>query len=75
MFDELPQEIQLRAHKQYALFSENPWHPSLYLKRVGEFWSVRITDAYRALAVREGEVFTWVWIGDHDAYERILGDR
>jgi hypothetical protein len=24
------------------------------------------------LAVREGNAFTWFWIGPHDEYERIL---
>ena len=24
------------------------------------------------LAVREGNIFTWFWIGPHDEYERII---
>lgn len=71
-YEALPQEIQRRASKQYAIFAENPRHPSLQLKPVGEFWSVRVTDAYRALAVREDNIFTWFWIGPHDEYERLL---
>ncbi|MCX6596866.1 MAG: hypothetical protein NTV70_10925 [Acidobacteria bacterium] len=39
---------------------------------MGEFWSVRVNEAYRALAVREGNVFTWFWIGAHDEYERMI---
>jgi len=65
----LPEDIQRRAEKQYELFEENPFHPSLHLKPVGDFWSVRVTDNYRALAVRNGNDFTWVWIGPHDEYE------
>jgi len=42
------------------------------LKQVGEFWSVRIKDGYRALALGDGNRFTWVWIGSHDDYERKL---
>ena len=72
LFDELPDEIQQRAEKQYALFAQNPAHPSLQLKPVGAFWAVRVTEAYRALAVRSGNEFTWVWIGHHDEYERII---
>jgi len=68
----LPSGIQQRAFKQYTLFAANPRHPSLQLKPVGEFWSVRVTEAYRALAVREGDTFTWFWIGSHDDYERII---
>jgi hypothetical protein len=42
------------------------------LKPVAGFWSARVTDAYRVLALREGNVFTWFWIGTHDDYERLL---
>ena len=73
LFDRLPPDIRARAEKQYALFSSNPAHPSLHLKQIGEFWSVRITDAYRTLALRKDNEFTWVWIGPHDEYERIIG--
>jgi len=44
----------------------------MQLKPVGEFWSVRITEGYRALAVREGNVFTWFWIGTHTGYQRMI---
>jgi len=64
--------IQARARKQFELFSADPVHPSLHLKQAGDFWSVRITKAYRALALRSGDEFTWVWIGTHDEYERML---
>ena len=70
----LPLEIQRRADKQFALLRENPAHPSLQLKPVGEFWSCRVSEAYRALAVRDGNTFTWFWIGKHDGYERLLSD-
>lgn len=72
LFDQLPKEIQARAQKQYELFASDPGHPSLHLKHAGEFWSVRITEAYRALALRNQNEFTWVWIGPHDQYERMI---
>jgi hypothetical protein len=71
-YDGLPEEIRRRAAKQYAIFAQNPRHPSLQLKPVGEFWSIRVTNAYRALAVREENVFTWFWIGTHGEYERSI---
>jgi hypothetical protein len=71
-YDGLPEEIRRRAVKRYAIFAQNPRHPSLQLKPVGEFWSIRVTEAYRALAVREENVFTWFWIGTHDEYERSI---
>lgn len=72
-YEALPEDIRQRASKQYANFGQNPRHPSLQLKPVGEFWAARVTDAYRALAIREGNTFTWFWIGPHDEYERLLG--
>jgi len=71
-YDALPERLRRRASKQYALLVENPRHPSLQLKPVGEFWSARVTGACRALAVREGNTFTWFWIGLHDEYERMF---
>ena len=68
----LPEDIQRRADKQFALFMKNHRHRSLQLKAVGEFWSARVTDNYRALAFREDNVFTWFWIGPHDEYAKIL---
>ena len=68
----LPEDIQRRADKQFALLMENPRHPSLQLKPVGGFWSARVTDNYRVLAFREETVFTWFWIGSHDEYVKIL---
>ena len=50
----------------------NPGHPSLHLKKVGAFWSVRIGLDHRALAVKDGDAFVWVWIGTHDEYERMI---
>ena len=71
-YDALPSHIRQRASRQYAIFEQNPRHPSLQLKPVGEFWSVRVNEGYRALAVREGNVFTWFWIGAHNEYERMI---
>ena len=44
----------------------------MQLKPVGVFWSVRVTGEFRALAIREENVFTWFWIGKHDEYIRLL---
>jgi len=35
-------------------------------------WSARVTNSFRALAIREGDVFIWFWIGPHDEYMRML---
>ena len=47
-------------------------HPSLHFEKVGRFWSARVGQAHRALAVEDGGDFIWVWIGGHDEYYRII---
>ena len=71
----LPRNIQEQADRAFMLLKSNPKHPSLHFKKIGPFWSARVGQAYRALAVEDGEDFIWVWIGAHDEYERILRER
>jgi len=47
--------------------------PSLRLERLRSdrrAWSVRITRDYRAVALRAGEEWVWLWIGDHQEFDR-----
>jgi len=74
-YNRLPEELRERADKQFALLNENPRHPSIQLKPVGEFWSARVSDDYRVLALREGAIFTWFWIGPHNEYGRLISER
>lgn len=71
-FDRLTQPAQNAARGKFALLKKNPGHPSLHFKKVGEFWSARIGLDYRALAVKDDFDFTWVWIGTHEEYERLI---
>jgi len=71
-FDNLPVAVQVVAKKNYDLLKTNPSHPSLHFKKVGNFWSVRIGITHRALAVKDGQDFIWVWIGSHDEYEQMI---
>ena len=68
-------EVRKLADKNFKLMKENPSHPSLQFKKIGELWSARVGQAHRALAVEDGEDFIWVWVGTHDEYERILKGR
>jgi len=72
LYDRLPQRIQQQAAKQYELFARDPYHPSLRLKPVGPFWSVRVSRSYRALAARRGDQFFWFWIGSHADYDNLI---
>jgi len=52
-FDALPKEVQQRAREQFEILKRNPHHPSLHFKKLGKFWLVRISDFYRALAIKD----------------------
>jgi len=40
------------------------------LRSDGRAWSVRITRDYRAVALRLSEEWVWLWIGDHQEFDR-----
>ena len=64
------------ARRAYALFTENPDHPSLRFKKLGGYervWSVRINEQYRALRERQGDTITWVWVGTHNEFDNLFG--
>jgi hypothetical protein len=70
----LPPEIKSAARAAHQKSLLNPAHPSLQLERLRadpRFWSVRVTHDYRAVAQRfEGDVWIWVWIGNHKEFDR-----
>ena len=70
--NKLSAPIQKIARENFQLLKENPRHPSLHFKKVGNFWSVRIGLNHRALAIKDGDDYIWVWIGTHDEYERMI---
>jgi hypothetical protein len=71
--EKLPDAVQSLARRNFELLKQNPSHPSLRFKKVGRFWSARVGSNHRALAVRDGPDYIWVWIGDHDDYDRLIG--
>ena len=72
-YAELSPEMQEQARKAYQLWQENSLHPSLHFKRVGKnLWSACVSGGYRALALKKGDDYYWIWIGDHDKYESFL---
>ena len=69
----LPEPIKEQAQKAYQLWQDNQSHPSLHFKKVGKnLWSVRVTKGYRALAIKKGNDYYWIWIGTHKEYETFL---
>jgi hypothetical protein len=72
-YRQLPQTIQNLADQCYELLKQNPRHPSLHFKKVGQFWSVRVGLHYRAVAVEKDNEMAWFWIGSHAEYDKLLG--
>ncbi|HEX3740157.1 MAG TPA: hypothetical protein VHV29_10575 [Terriglobales bacterium] len=76
-YNALPQEVRVRADKQFALMKDNPQHPSLQFKKLGErrgqeIWSARITLKYRALAIKRRDGYLWFWVGNHEVYDLLI---
>jgi hypothetical protein len=68
----LPSVIKQLADANFELLKQNPHHPSLHFKQIGQFWSVRIGLNYRALAVSVPDGVVWFWIGTHSDYDRLI---
>jgi len=71
-FERLPEEIQRLAKKDFELLKHNPRHPSLRLKKAGQFWTVRVGIHYRAVAKERAEGLNRFWIDHHSEYDRLL---
>lgn len=73
LYRALPMRVRRLARKNFALWKENPRHPSLRFKQIGpDTWSARVGDNYRAVAASVPEGFIWYWIGAHKKYERLI---
>lgn len=73
--DGLPAHIQQQATDAFAIFQQDPYHPSLHFKRVHStqpIYSARITRDYRAVGVIEGDTIIWFWVGSHADYDKLL---
>ena len=71
-YESLPAHIKRLADRNYELLKSNPKHPSLHLKKVGNFWSVRVGLYHRALAVEVDDNLLWFWIGSHADYDKLI---
>ena len=71
-FGKLPENVRELADKNFKLLKADPHHPSLRLKKVGRYWSVRVGLRYRALAVEMDAGLLWFWIGTHSEYDALL---
>ena len=69
-YNELPPKVKSLAKKNFQILKVTPNYPSIHLKRVKKYWSVRIGIHYRALGIDapEQNAIIWFWIGSHAAY-------
>ncbi|MDP1546824.1 MAG: hypothetical protein Q8L87_12435 [Anaerolineales bacterium] len=72
LYDKLPSATQKVADKNFELLKSDSKHPSLHLKKVGRYWSVRAGKKYRALGVDVDQGILWFWIGIHSEYDKII---
>ncbi len=71
-YEELPDSVRELADKNYELLKRDSKHPSLHLKKVGKYWSVRVGRKYRAVGIDVEEGILWFWIGTHAEYDKLV---
>ena len=74
-YEDLPEDVRRLADRQFERLKDDPFHPSLHLKKVGkrkQLWSVRVGLHYRALGLDKPEGIVWAWIGSHAEYDTLL---
>ena len=71
-YAQLPSQVQDLADRNYEVLKENPYHPSLHLKKLSKYWSVRVGLKYRALGVEIEDGVLWFWIGTHAEYDDLI---
>lgn len=72
LYNKLPKHLQNLADDSFSRLKTNPRHPSLHLKKVGRYWSVRIGKRHRALGVNKNDGILWFWIGSHTEYDQLI---
>ena len=75
-YEALPAEVQALARRTYSLWRENPRHPSLSFRLLSgtkNRYSIRVGIHYRAIGRMDSNGITWVWIGTHAEYDRLIG--
>lgn len=72
-YESLPDHVRRVADRNFELLKSDPRHPSLHLKHIGRFWSVRVGLHFRALGVDAEDGILWFWIGSHADYDKLIG--
>ena len=54
---------QQQAREKFRLWQEDAFNAALHFKPlIGDVWSVRVSQHYRALARRKGSLVVWFWV-------------
>jgi len=69
----LPVEVQRLADRCFVLMNADSRHPSIHLKRVGQFWSARVGLHWRSVGTDVEDGISWFWIGSHAEYDKLIG--
>lgn len=73
-WEDVSEEVRVRAHKATDLFRENPFHPSLRLHRLkGKmrlYWSISVDLKHRIICRLDGDTAYFTSIGTHAIYEK-----
>ena len=72
-FDNLPADVQQQARERFHLWQKDAFNAALHFKPLlGDVWSLRVNQQYRALARRKGSLVVWFWIGTHGDYDDLV---
>lgn len=72
-FNALPPDIQVQSREKFRLWQQDAFNATLHFKPlIGDVWSVRVNQNYRALGRRRGQLIAWFWIGSHAEYDQLL---
>lgn len=71
-YNALPAPAREQADKAFALLKANPQHPSLHFKKVGRYWSARVSLSCRAVGVEAADGIVWFWLGMHAEYDQLI---
>lgn len=75
LYDNLPAVVQKCAKDKFELLKDNPNHASLRFKKLkgyDDYWSVRVNNAYRAIAYKDEIGFVWDIIAKRDEVYKLL---
>jgi hypothetical protein len=62
-YAQLPVDIQQLANRSFEVLKRDERHPSLHLKKVGRFWSVRVAFIIVPLQWRAAKIWSGFGLG------------